>query len=123
MNKQFGGKSKNKGHRQDFGRQAPKLKKNAYEEFETVVRVGTKGNGWITFEDKEEITIESRMLGTALDGDTVKVRRLIKTDSAEVVGIVKRARVRFVGIFGTENGKNYVTPDSKKVYTNFFIPS
>ena len=65
--KQFGGKSKNKGHRQDFGRHAPKPKKNAHEEFEALVRVGAKGNGWITLDGGEEITIETRALGTALD--------------------------------------------------------
>ncbi len=81
------------------------------------------------------VAIPSRFLGTALDGDTVKVALFARTRDAaaagreepttpegEVVEIVRRSERPVVGVF--EKGKNFffVVPDNTRTFRDIYIP-
>ena len=76
-------------------------------------------------EGSKDVYIQSRDLGSALHGDTVKVSLLGKKNGAspegKVVEIVKRGRNRFVGRMEISKGFGFIVPDFKKIYTDFFV--
>src|ERR1051326_1072513 len=73
----------------------------------------------------DDLLIPREWLGTALPGDTVKVVTAGMVDrrkAGKVVGVVKRARVEFVGLLAkTERGNVILIPDSKRMYVPFMI--
>lgn len=77
--------------------------------------------------DKDYILPVSSLNG-ALDGDTVKARVMGSSsymrgrEEAEVLEVIKRKRLEFVGRF-QEGRANFVIPDSKKIHVDFFIES
>lgn len=76
-------------------------------------------------EDQQDIYINARDLGSAVDGDTVKVTVYAKKHGdhpeGKIVEVLKRNRTRFVGKL--ERSKNYafVVPDYRKMHQDFFI--
>jgi ribonuclease R len=76
-------------------------------------------------EGSKDIYIQSRDLGSAIHGDTVKVSLLGKKNGAspegKVVEIVKRGRNRFVGRMEISKSFGFIVPDFKKVYSDFFV--
>jgi len=92
-----------------------------------------KGVGFVDVEkkpgvsDEESIHIETGLLNTALNGDTVEVfveeKRVAGKLEKEgkVLRVVKRARETFVATAEVTNGKCVAIPDDKKMYTNITI--
>jgi ribonuclease R len=76
-------------------------------------------------EDSKDIYVQSKDLGSALHGDTVKVSLLGKKNGAspegKVVEIVKRGRTRFVGRMEISKSFGFIVPDFKKIYSDFFV--
>jgi len=76
-------------------------------------------------EGSKDIYVQSRDLGSAIHGDTVKVSLLGKKNGAspegKVVEIVKRGRNRFVGRVEISKSFGFIVPDFKKVYSDFFV--
>lgn len=76
-------------------------------------------------EGSKDIYVQSRDLGSAIHGDTVKVTLLGKKNGAspegKVVEIVKRGRNRFVGRMEISKSFGFIVPDFKKVYSDFFV--
>jgi len=96
---------------------------------EGILRVSTKSVGYVTAEGakrEEAIEIDPVFLGTGLAGDRVKV--LIHSSNGkngnqtgEVVEILDRRKVEFVGVVETENDFYYLVPDDKRVYKDILI--
>lgn len=82
------------------------------------IKITRGGLGFIDFDDKESIKIESGDLNTALHGDLVVVSIEKKP---VVVEILKRNKTKFTGT--TTKGKDgwIVKPDDKKIHLDFFI--
>lgn len=76
-------------------------------------------------EGSKDIYVQSRDLGSALHGDTVKVALLGKKNGAspegKVVEVVKRGRNRFVGRMEISKSFGFIVPDFKKIYADFFV--
>ncbi len=75
----------------------------------------------------EDIEIQWQLLKTALDGDEVEVKLLpaVKNvrQQGEVVKIVKRAKMEFVGVLEKAEKGFFVVPDNKKMYRDIFLPT
>lgn len=86
-----------------------------------------RGAGFVVPEDgTEDIYIPPDFLNTALNRDKVKVHLFAKRTGArpegEIVEIVERNKMEFVGV--VEMGHNYafVSPDDKHMHVDIFIP-
>lgn len=91
------------------------------------VQIVTGGYGFVTSETvKQDIFISQNNLNHALDGDTVKVylyaHRKSKELEGEVVEILERARETFVGVIELYDRYAFLTPDSKQMPFDLFIP-
>ena len=75
----------------------------------------------------DDIEIQWPLLKTALDGDEVEIKLLppVKNvrQQGEVVKIVKRAKMEFVGVLEKDPKGFFLVPDSKKMYRDIFIPA
>ena len=108
--------------------QRGKFKMNISNPYITGI-VDLKGNGSayvITDELEEDIYIAPRFVRTALHGDTVKVyviknKKTGSTDG-EIIEIIKRARVEFVGKVQVSHRFAFLVPDSSKMNVDIFIP-
>lgn len=90
------------------------------------ISVNSRGVGYLEVEGQEEdIEIENHFLKTAMNGDTVEVVLLPKSkwdrQKGEVVKIVDRAKMRFVGTV-KKNGGFFVEPDDRRMYRDIFVP-
>lgn len=99
------------------------------------ITVSGKGVGYIEAEGfLEDIEIENAFLKTALNNDEVEVvlLPLVKGERqrGEVVKIVKRAKMQFVGVIemdnsnanGTTSGGIFLIPDDRRMYRDILIP-
>lgn len=94
------------------------------------LRVSAKGIGYVSIDpnagrNSPAVEIEQNFLNTALHGDLVKVS-LHPTSpneipTGEVVEILERKRLDFVGILESENGFYYLVPDDKRVYKDILV--
>lgn len=93
--------------------------------FVDVPKVG--GNGKSNIDRDDSIHIEQGFLNTALNGDTVEVSVIEKRvagkieKEGEVIKVISRARVNFVGTVKIDGGEFIVVPDDRKMYTNFIL--
>jgi len=93
-----------------------------------IISVNSKGTGFLENPAfKEDIEIPRELLHTALHRDEVEVKLLPKRDkwrqTAEVTEIVRRAKMRFVGVLEDSKKGFACVPDDKRVYTDILIPS
>lgn len=76
-------------------------------------------------EDRDDVYVKGKDLGSAVDGDTVKVVILPTKHGdhkeAKVVEVVARNRNRFVGKIEVSNAYAFVIPDYRKVHQDFFV--
>lgn len=74
---------------------------------------------------KVDVYVKSRDLGSAVDGDTVKVvilpSRQGEHPEGRVVEIVRRNRNRFVGKIEVSKSYAFVVPDARKIHQDFFV--
>jgi ribonuclease R len=85
------------------------------------------GYGYIVTESvKEDIFVSQNNLNHALDGDSVKVliyaHKKSKALEGEVIEIIERARETFVGTIEISGRYAFLTPDSKQMPFDLFIP-
>jgi ribonuclease R/exosome complex exonuclease DIS3/RRP44 len=90
--------------------------------------VTSSGNGYFISDDYEsDIFISKNNIGKGLHQDTVKVfvykRKNGKKIEGEVVEVLKRSKVNFVGVLQKNTNKNFgfVVPDDHKMYVDIFI--
>lgn len=80
---------------------------------------------YVNIGSEEDIFIKSSDLGSAVDGDTVKVAifatRHGEHPEGKVTEIVKRNRTRFVGKIEVSKNYAFVVADSRKIHQDFFI--
>lgn len=86
------------------------------------------GYGFITGADiEEDVFVSNRNLNTALHGDKVKVRLLVRTKGnrpeGEVIEIIERARETFVGTVEVMPQFAFLIPDNKGMPFDLFIPN
>lgn len=76
-------------------------------------------------EDTPDVYIKARDLGSAVDGDTVKIyiypSRHGEHPEGKVVEVLKRNRTRFVGKLELSKHYAFVLPDFRKIHQDFFI--
>lgn len=82
----------------------------------------------VTEEFDEDIRVKSEDLGNAFDGDTVKIVIFgaAKGDGrleGAVTEIIARGRTEFVGKIEMSPRYAFVIPDSRKMYTDIFVPT
>lgn len=81
---------------------------------------------FVSDELEDDIFIPTANLNKALDGDKVKVyiynRRRGRRPEGEVVEIIERARVEFVGVIDIQKNFAFVSTANPKMYTDIFIP-
>lgn len=74
----------------------------------------------------DDIEIQWPLLKTAMDGDEVEIKLLpaVKNvrQQGEVVKIVQRAKMTFVGVIEKDTKGFFVVPDNRKMYRDIFIP-
>jgi ribonuclease R len=75
--------------------------------------------------DQPDIFVKGRDLGSAVDGDTVRIiilpTRHGEHQEGNVTSIVKRNRTRFVGKVELSKNFAFVVPDYRKMHTDFFV--
>ncbi len=91
-----------------------------------VVDITSRGNAYVICEDLEhDIYIPSRNLNRALNNDLVKVyvynRRKNKKQEGDIVEILKRDKIDFVGVLQLSKNFGFVIPDDPKMYSDIFI--
>ncbi|WP_417355992.1 ribonuclease R [Flavobacterium sp.] len=81
---------------------------------------------FVSDELEDDVFIPTGNLNKALDGDKVKVyiynRRRGRRPEGEVVEIIERARVEFVGVIDIQKNFAFVSTANPKMYTDIFIP-
>ena len=75
---------------------------------------------------EEDVFIPTNNLNRALDGDIVKVyvynRRKGKRPEGEVIEIVERNKMEFVGVIDIQKNFAFVSTANAKMYTDIFVP-
>ena len=93
-----------------------------------IVDMTRMGYGFITGADiEEDVFVSNRNLNTALHGDKVKVRLLVRRKGnrpeGEVIEIIERARETFVGTVEVMPQFAFLIPDNKGMPFDLFIPN
>jgi len=76
-------------------------------------------------EDRQDVFIKSKDLGSAVDGDVVKIvvfaTRHGDHPEGKVVEVVRRNRNRYVGKIEVSKSYAFVIPDHKKMHQDFYV--
>lgn len=99
-------------------------------DFSTDLKVGVlqgtkRGMGYVQTDSKEDIFIDNRHMGQALDGDTVEVQisgSRSGQPSGRIVRVVERSTLTFVGIIDISDRFAFVVPSNQKIHVDFFVP-
>ncbi len=92
-----------------------------------VLKTTSKGTGFLETDlFEEDVEIPAQFLNTALNNDEVEIALLPKIagrrQAGEVIQIIKRNKIRFVGLIEKNKGSAFLVPDDRKMYTNILIP-
>ena len=94
-----------------------------------IVSISSKGTGYVAIGDdkdkKNDPEIDAKHLNTAMHGDTVEILLHPKgkgRQTAEVVKVITRAKMRFAGVLELQNNIFFLKPDDTKMYTDILIP-
>ncbi|MFY7758177.1 MAG: ribonuclease R [Flavobacterium stagni] len=103
------------------------VQSSSKEYYEGVVDMTSRKTGYFVCDELEDdVFIPFVNLNHALDGDRVKVyvynKRASRKPEAEVVEILKRAKMEFVGVVDVQKNFGFVTTANAKMYTDIFIP-
>jgi ribonuclease R len=95
------------------------------EEFTGVVDHVSSRFAYVDIGEEHDIYVKTKDLGSAVDGDTVKVTifptRHGDHPEGKVVEVLKRNRSRFVGRIDVSANYAFVIPDFRKIHQDFFI--
>ncbi|SKC75716.1 ribonuclease R [Ohtaekwangia koreensis] len=76
-------------------------------------------------EGKDDIYVKSRDMGSAVDGDTVKIEILPTRHGdhpeGKITQVIRRNRTRYVGKLELSKNFAFVVPDHRKMHQDFFI--
>ena len=102
------------------------LAKKQNNKVEGVLEITSTGKGYVVSDQiEEDVLIEQRRLNKAFNGDRVEVlvsqRRSRGKLEGEVVGIVKRKKEKFIGVFERKEDYGFVNTRNARMYTDFFI--
>ncbi len=89
-----------------------------------VLRVNSKGFGFLICEEGEDIHIEASAMNTAVNGDTVLVRLLPEAHGRRegaVEKVLRRGNERLVGTLRLYKGMAIVTPDDDRLPREMFV--
>jgi len=94
--------------------------------YEGIVDITSRGNAYVVCDDLEhDIYIPSRNLNHGLHNDLVRVyvynRKKNKKQEGDIVEILKRAKIEFVGVLQLSKNFGFVIPDDPKMYSDIFI--
>ncbi|HEU5146431.1 MAG TPA: ribonuclease R, partial [Chryseosolibacter sp.] len=95
------------------------------EEFTGVVDHVSSRFAYINIGEEQDVYVKTKDLGSAVDGDTVRVT-IFPTQHGDhpegkVVEILKRNRNRFVGRIEVSANFAFVIPDFRKIHQDFFV--
>ena len=119
-------KMENKGKLVTSGKGKHTLAKKQNNKIEGVLEITSIGKGYVVSDQiEEDVLIEQRRLNKAFNGDTVEIlvsqRRSRGKLEGEVVGIVKRKKEKFIGVFERKEDYGFVNTRNARMYTDFFI--
>jgi ribonuclease R/exosome complex exonuclease DIS3/RRP44 len=94
--------------------------------FTGVIDINSRGQGYVIVEDiEDDIFINSKNLNRALNGDTVKVyvfkRKRGGGKEGEIVKIIQRKKVEFVGVIKIHDNFAFVNCSGQKMHTDIFV--
>ena len=94
---------------------------------EGVITVSKRGIGYVSNEAfEEDIEIPNDYINTALNRDIVEIILHPKVEGerlqGEVIKIIKRAKIRFVGAIERQNGLLFLAPDDQRMYMDILLP-
>ncbi|HEY0045251.1 MAG TPA: ribonuclease R [Flavobacterium sp.] len=103
------------------------VKATSQEYYEGRIDMTSRKTAYFICEDfAEDVFIPTNNLNHALDGDTVKVyvynKRSGKRAEGEVIEILERKKMEFVGVIDIQKNFAFVTTANAKMYTDIFIP-
>ncbi len=92
-----------------------------------IIKFASKRGGTFVSEKTDaQLEIPFEFLGTALEGDMVKVERFynnqLKKEAGKVLEIIKREKTEFSGTVIKDDKNYYVSPTNRKIYTEIYIP-
>ncbi len=105
------------------------------------IRTNAKGMGYVALPDmKEDVVIEPDFVNHALNGDEVEIILTGKyldprskqrsgkegfgtQSSGQVIKIVERAKMKFVGLLVQKEGKVWLMADDRKMYVDILVPT
>src|SRR3989344_1160540 len=95
------------------------------EKITGTINVSSRGVGYVEVEGlSEDIEIESPFLNTALHNDEIEIALLPQVNGerqkGEVLKIIKRAKMRFVGVVERNSGI-FLIPDDRRMYRDILI--
>jgi ribonuclease R len=95
------------------------------EEFQGVVDHVSSRFAYVNIGQEKDIYVKAQDLGSAVDGDTVKISifptRHGEHAEGKVLEVVKRNRTRFVGKVELSKNFAFVVPDARKIHQDFFV--
>lgn len=104
------------------------MKKNKKIVIEGVLRRNSKGFGFVKVEGKEEeYHISEKNMKNALDGDTVQIKVIEKSnnsdlqDEAKIIKIISHKKDTVVGTYQNSKNFGFVVPDDSSFGTDIFI--
>lgn len=96
---------------------------------EGIISISSKGTGYVAVgigkNKEQDPEIDFKHLNTALHGDMVEILlhpKSQKRQTAEVVKIISRAKMRFTGVLEQEKNVVFLKTDDTKMYTDILIP-
>ncbi|MGR3789966.1 ribonuclease R [Flavobacterium sp. TN-1] len=103
------------------------VKAQSQDYYEGIIDMTARKTAYLLCEDfEEDVFIPFANLNHALHGDKVKVyvynRRKGKRPEAEVIEVLERERMEFVGVIDVQKNFAFVTTANPKMYTDIFIP-
>jgi ribonuclease R len=103
------------------------IKAVSQDYYEGTIDMTSRKTAYFICEDfEDDIFIPTNNLNHALDKDKVKVyiynRRKGRRPEGEVVEIVERAKIDFVGVIDIQKNFSFVSTANPKMYTDIFIP-
>lgn len=100
--------------------------KNLPTKLQGIISLSSKGIGYVAIpEMKEDPEISFKNLNTALNRDLVEIILHPKgktRQTAEVIKIISRNKMSFVGVLEKEKEIIFLKPDDTKMYTDILIP-
>lgn len=116
------------GYVEEVSRSKFRLSRRALPRYKGVVNGMTPSALYVQVDDVEsDVYVSRRNGGGALDGDSVEMVITRRSRDGElegcIVAVVERSRKPYVGIAEVTNNSIFVTPSSRRITTDIYMPS